>query len=491
MGKQTKIHKEKEQAASAAKEYPKLLLAVRKNMNLHSRMESMQEHAVDLQQILSLINSSKMYKVYRIAVGVRRIVLRCKPYASFSLYRRLISKENIRHTAAWIWNRLFLAKNVDIIVFGIISYRYRRQRPQHLSEWLGLRRYRVFYIENGFIPFTGQLKKRVNAPITVYRQTSNVFLVSLAATRDVSIYRETASTEDKKRIFSSLDNMREKFGIRKSVVIVEHPFWSQIAPYMNAPVIYDCMDEHVGFKGTSLVMSELERSLVRQSSAVVVTSKYLEKKMERLRARNITIIPNAGDSAYFSSVRRKAFPVPEDMKSVKRPSIGYYGAISEWFDAKVIRQLAEHMKSCSIVLIGEVTNDAVADLGRKYSNVHILGEKPYDALLPYVRQFDVCIIPFRLTALTKATNPVKIFEYFATGKPVVASALPELAPYGDLIYTAHSLKGWVLQTQRALAESDVQYISRRRAIASANTWDHRGHMLEQVVQRQTKEYYVR
>ena len=32
--------------------------------------------------------------------------------------------------------------------------------------------------------------------------------------------------------------------------------------------------------------------------------------------------------------------------------------------------------------------------------------------------FDVCTIPFLRTPLTEATNPVKIFEYLATGKPI-------------------------------------------------------------------------
>ena len=58
---------------------------------------------------------------------------------------------------------------------------------------------------------------------------------------------------------------------------------------------------------------------------------------------------------------------------------------------------------------------------------------PYTALPEYVAGFDVCTIPFLRSPLTEATNPVKLFEYLATGKPIVARRLPELEPYESMV----------------------------------------------------------
>jgi GT2 family glycosyltransferase len=46
------------------------------------------------------------------------------------------------------------------------------------------------------------------------------------------------------------------------------------------------------------------------------------------------------------------------------------------------------------------------------------------------------LIPFQLTDLIIATNPVKVYEYLSAGKPALATALPELEQLSDLVYLA-------------------------------------------------------
>ena len=56
-----------------------------------------------------------------------------------------------------------------------------------------------------------------------------------------------------------------------------------------------------------------------------------------------------------------------------------------------------------------------------------LGPKPYDELPRYVAAFDVGIIPYAANSYTPSCFPLKLYEYLAAGKPVVASGLPALA----------------------------------------------------------------
>jgi hypothetical protein len=75
---------------------------------------------------------------------------------------------------------------------------------------------------------------------------------------------------------------------------------------------------------------------------------------------------------------------------------------------------------------------------------------------------------------TRAINPVKLYEYFASGKPVVSTPLPEVLAFGDLVYVGAGLDGMTGALRAALAEqarSDLA--ARRRAAAAANTWDQR------------------
>jgi glycosyltransferase involved in cell wall biosynthesis len=87
------------------------------------------------------------------------------------------------------------------------------------------------------------------------------------------------------------------------------------------------------------------------------------------------------------------------------------------------------------------------------ANVRLTGEKPYAELPQWLAGFDVCLIPFRITELTLATNPVKAYEYLSAGKPVVSVGLPELQQFGDLVYRAQDSDDFIAQVSRALAEA--------------------------------------
>src|SRR5262249_29263832 len=137
----------------------------------------------------------------------------------------------------------------------------------------------------------------------------------------------------------------------------------------------------------------------------------------------------------------------------------------------------------SFALVGDATGASLESLeGRP--NVHRFGEVPYDKLSGYVAGFDVCTIPFQRTPLTEATNPVKLYEYFATGKPIVARRLPELEPFEDVVtlYGAGADFAGALET--ALREDPAAgKADRRRALARENTWDLRYRALSEAIAR--------
>ena len=131
----------------------------------------------------------------------------------------------------------------------------------------------------------------------------------------------------------------------------------------------------------------------------------------------------------------------------------------------------------SFALVGD-TRGAELSRARRSSRTSIFpGEVPYAELPAWLAAFDVCTIPFRRTPLTEATNPVKIFEYFATGKPVVARRLPELEPFedADAIALYETPEEFVRALERAVKESVAPgpAAERRRAIARENTWQAR------------------
>jgi len=109
----------------------------------------------------------------------------------------------------------------------------------------------------------------------------------------------------------------------------------------------------------------------------------------------------------------------------------------------------------------------------KFKNVHFLGERPYSELPKYLHGFDVCLIPFKNVPLIEATHPVKIYEYLAAGKPVVATKMLELLPIKDLCYIANTHEEFLSMLEQALQEKSQDLIEKRIAYASKNTWTSR------------------
>ncbi len=62
-------------------------------------------------------------------------------------------------------------------------------------------------------------------------------------------------------------------------------------------------------------------------------------------------------------------------------------------------------------------------------NVVFTGVQPYALLPEIIRAANVCINPFELNAITRDILPTKVFQYLATGRPVLATQLPGMLPF--------------------------------------------------------------
>lgn len=107
-----------------------------------------------------------------------------------------------------------------------------------------------------------------------------------------------------------------------------------------------------------------------------------------------------------------------------------------------------------------------------YSNMKWLGRKDYPEIPVYINHFDVCLIPFLVGKISRTTNPVKVFEYFALGKPVVATPLYELEPFGKdrLLWMTESKELFAAAVRSALEESGTTVGDRRRTVARNHSW---------------------
>jgi len=161
------------------------------------------------------------------------------------------------------------------------------------------------------------------------------------------------------------------------------------------------------------------------------------------------------------------------LRDRETPAVGYIGALDHWFDTEALAAAARALPRFRFLLYGRVEHPPIRSLAA-FPNVELRGEIPYQRLPEAMAEFDVALIPFRLTPLTLATNPIKVYEYFSCGLPVVSAPLPEvIGQFPDLAYAAASPEEYVTQITRAARESDLELRARRRAVAERESWDAR------------------
>ena len=362
----------------------------------------------------------------------------------------------------------------DVIYFPIIDWDFRYQRSQHLCSQFAWNGHRVFYLKTTFIDSQSGLRLRAIK--------DHIYEIQLPGPLGLNIYRHRISSEVLDLFFESFQQLRREHSIHEAVCIVALPFWKPIAVKLREAfgwkVIYDCMDQHKGFSTNNIAMLAEESELSCKSDLVVTTSRTLYEEQKQYN-HNCLLLPNAADFRHFSVCFGE---IPPLFNELQRPIVGYYGAISDWFDVELVRYLASKRREWSFVLIGSTFGADVAPL-QGMPNVHLLGEQPYETLPKYLHQFDACIIPFKLNILTKATNPVKFFEFLSAGKPVVSVPLPELLPYAQegLVYIGDTPSAFLDQLERALKENNMERIQARMKFAAQQTWEERFSVLQKAV----------
>ena len=347
----------------------------------------------------------------------------------------------------------------DVVIFPIIDWGFRFQRPQQLATQFAKDGHRVFYLRTTF--------HHGGVAAHELEIAERIFEVEIPGPDHLNIYRDEINKRLLNDLINAMDLFRRRNMIEEAVCVVQLPFWTPLAIAAQQrwgwKIVYDCMDEHAGFTTNNATMLQHEETLVAQSDLVVTTSRKLYDKLVPVSKR-ILALPNATDFDHFSQ------PGPlHPLSKLEGPVIGYYGAISDWFDVEMVRSGAEARPDWQFVLVGDTFGADVSSL-KRLANVHLPGEQPYAAIPSYLHQFDVAIIPFLLTPLTESTNPIKFYEYLSAGKPVVAVELRELDPYKDYFYPVRSQKEFITQIETALREDAPEKIQTRMDFARQHTW---------------------
>ena len=367
------------------------------------------------------------------------------------------------------------------IFFPMNDWHVRTQRSQQLARALAQKGHFCIYV-NPHLGLEYPVPYLLSSSSRVCTLGQNLFELHIHLPREHGLDQRLLLRSEVSRIVRSIDQVLGAAGIRQAVSLTNLPVWLDVVEQLRGlhgfPIVYDCHDLLAGFGGISREVVDSEDRLMGACDWVAFSSSYLmETMLERnpsLRAK-AALIRNAVNPADFQFSESDRGVVPKRV-------VGYLGALDHWFDTDAMLEAAREHPSLDFVLVGTVEDPRIFRL-KECPNVRFTGEVPHAELGKHLATWAVATIPFLRSPLTLAANPIKIYEYFSAGLPVVGTRLPEIESFRDLVYIADTPQQFAACVAKAMAETDVSLRARRKALASRETWTERANSLLSLIER--------
>jgi glycosyltransferase involved in cell wall biosynthesis len=274
--------------------------------------------------------------------------------------------------------------------------------------------------------FSRIVKKLKSFTEPVKEVEKNIFVLNPLA---IPAYgTEAVRKFNRKFLISQVKKAMRKLKFENPINMVFNPAAGLLAGKLNeSELIYYCVDEYTAFTGAAAGLKEIEEDLFRKADLVIVSAEKLFESKRHFN-ENTFVIRHGTDWRHFRKSLDDETKIPDEIRDLPRPVIGFHGLLADWVDFDLIKKTAEHFSGGSVVLIGKITIDAEKKIkildGVK--NIHFLGRKPYAELPAFCKGFDVALNPFEINELTLAANPLKVREYLAAGLQVVSTDIPEV-----------------------------------------------------------------
>jgi len=249
-------------------------------------------------------------------------------------------------------------------------------------------------------------------------------------------------------------------------------------------VVYYCIADFEKLVKNPARIRQSEAGVIKASDLVFVQGQELKRRCEAYN-KKVTIFPFGVNMDRFNEAGA-LMKKPQDIEHIKGTIIGYVGGIHKHVDFGLIRFLAERNRKWTFLFIGPIQTDISEVDGLE--NVIFLEQKEHKELANYINNFDVSIVPYLLNEYTETVYPTKMNEYLAMGKPVAATALPEVVElnkeYGQIIYIGRNKEDFEEQVKKAIKENNPVLRNRYIEVARDNSWDVRIEKMSQLIQEE-------
>lgn len=263
-------------------------------------------------------------------------------------------------------------------------------------------------------------------------------------------------------------------------ILYTYSAYNYKAIQLNKPhrLIYDVLDSpdiH-----TSEEYLKDHQKMLNAADIILTSSQLLFNEFIKLLPNKIIkYVPNA---AKFDITQKNEITKPDDFPNYSNQTIGFYGALAEWFDFELLGKVCKRFINCQVVLLGPYRKNfpeyqSLTKLLKNNPNLFHLGVKKFTELPNYAHFFNVSIIPFLYNSITENCSPVKLFEYMHYSAPIVTTDMPECRQYQSALRAKNDEEFLSLIDYAFKLSKDDEYFKVMKKEAQENTWEHRAKII--------------
>jgi len=367
-----------------------------------------------------------------------------------------------------------------ILYISSIDYRFAiKQRPQYFAELLSQ------WHNIDFLSFTDWYAL---SQIIKGKQKIQSLNTSKNTSNNLHIYFILRLPLNRWRIVFYINNLIKKYYFqillkknRYDYIIITNPIdYALLTKNTKSLIVYDCIDKMDTFiknKKLKVIINCLEEKLTKEATFVTCVSKALQQFLSQYK-QDVFLIKNGVNLELYQNIKFKDFGLDPQIKK-----IGFIGAIGDWVDVNLINEAAKKLQNIQFYWIGPLITNNANDLV-KNKNTSYLGVYPAADIPALIQNLDICLLPFKLSNTAKYANPVKVYEYLALGKPVLARYYPELKEeFGDLIYYYQNKQEFIELAHKILSKQESpDLIEERKQFARNNSWQMRVQQFNNLLQ---------
>lgn len=270
----------------------------------------------------------------------------------------------------------------------------------------------------------------------------------------------------------------------------DHSTAQAVLSQTRAALVYDVTDDWTAFEESPELLARTrtdDARLCESADAVIVCSRRLhDLKLDLAQPGRLYLVPNGVNVNHYAPARDPWTKAPADTRHWSKPIFLYTGTVhAQRIDVDLVEQVARRIASGSLVFLGPNYLDE-SDRIRLLATGRVVFHEavPYAEIPAWMSVATTLIVPHRTTEFVESLNPIKLWEYLASGKPIVSTRVPGFRDFAGLVDIADN----GLQFTQALLRSQSEPgISRRQVeVAVANSWISRVDHIETIILQSTK-----